>query len=136
MTLYAEQAVEAGLADGIANSVEELAEQLNLPKLDKPEDYELSLLGRELFAEWEETFSEWEEEGPKLFDQFVNGNVTGNTEKKRLDQRIKAGEEILDWADEVGETGIYLSPPLNQENINRINRQILELEHQKDLIED
>ena len=136
MTLYADQAVEAGLADGIANSVEELAEQLNLPKLDNPEDYELSPLGRELFAKWEDTFKEWEEIGPKLWDKFINGNVTENTEKKRLDQRIRAGKEILKWADTVGETGIYLNPPLNQENVNRINRQILELEHQKDLADD
>ncbi len=136
MTLYAEQAVEAGLADGIANSVEELAEQLNLPKLDNPEEYELSPLGRELFAKWEKTFKEWEEEGPKLFDQFVNGNVSGNTEKKQLDQRIRAGKEILKWAESVGETGIYLTPPLNQENVNRMNRLILELEHQKTLADD
>ncbi len=132
LTLTAQQSVDCGIGDGIADTVEQLAELLNLEN-----GYEIDDYGKKLYDDWKETADEFiKEAGPRLLREFA-GDVDANSEIDALRKRIKAGRELIRWADKLGESAMYLNIgnfALTQEGVNVLERQILELDHEIDLL--
>jgi len=123
LTLGAQEALDSGLCDGIADSGEELAALLNLE-----EWIEIDSFGRDIAEDWRETLAEFEKVGNELQAELQD-NVTGNTAKERLGKQIKAGQELLRWAKRLGETGELLG--LSPEALDQIKRMIEDLKHQR-----
>lgn len=123
LMLSAQEAVEAGLSDGTADTGEQLAPLLNLE-----EWIEYDTFGRDIARKWQATLKEFEEVGPKLFAQ-LQGDVDGRTPKQRLSNQIKAGENLLRWAKKLGETGPMMG--LSEENILRIKTAIENMKHER-----
>ncbi len=134
LTLFAQQAIDSGLGDGIADTPEQLAELLNIK-----DGYEIDDYGRQLFEDWKETSEEFQTKaGPKLLREFF-GDVDANSEIDALRKRIKAARELIKWADRLGESAMYLNIgnfALTKERVNYLERQILELEHEVDLLKE
>ena len=128
LTLGAQEALDAGLCDGIADTSEELAKLLDLEKW-----VEIDTYGVDIAEKWWATLETFEEEFPELQNQF-NGDVTGKTERQRLNNQIKAGKDMLRWAKKLGETAEMLG--LSEQNIDRIERGILDIKRQLQLIDD
>lgn len=129
LTLGAQEALDAGLCDGIADTKEELAAFLDLD-----EWVEIDTYGVDIAEKWWALLDEFNEEFPKLRRQLMEGEVEGNTEKKRLTNMIKAGKELLNWAKKLGETAEIVG--LNEENIDQIKRVIKDLEHARQRIDE
>jgi len=119
LTLYANQALDAGLCDGIANTEEELLVLLNL------EGAEINRHGEELFQSWEKEFQQFTDVIEDLLILFYNGDPKSTTEKKRINSQIKAAEKILKWAKTLGEVALYNR--LDEDTIKKIKREILNL---------
>jgi predicted nucleic acid-binding Zn-ribbon protein len=67
------------------------------------------------------------------------GDVDANSEIDALRKRIKAARELIKWADRLGESAMYLNIgnfALTKERVNYLERQILELEHEVDLLKE
>jgi hypothetical protein len=128
LTLGAQEALDSGLCDGIADTKDDLAKFLDLDEWVEIDQY-----GVEIAEKWWATLKEFEEEGPKLRSQ-LDGDVQGNTLKKRLANRIKAGKELLSWAKKLGETAEFMG--LNEDNLDMLKRHIKDLEHQKQRADD
>ena len=62
------------------------------------------------------------------------GDVDATTPRKILSARIKAGQELLKWYDEIGEETWPLVA--NRVRIEAIKREIKNLEHQKSNLDD
>ncbi len=127
LTLSAKQAFEGGLCDGIANTEEELLTLLNL------EDAEVNRYGEELFENWQKTMKDFQNSIEDLSRIAQEGDPRANTEKKLLNSQIKACEQILKWADKLGEVALYNG--LDEDRVKMIKRQILDLERQLQLID-
>jgi hypothetical protein len=120
LTLTAKTAFDAGLSDGIANTEEELLALLNL------EGAEINHHGEELFNGWKKSFKNFNDTIEELQFVFLNGDRFANTDKKRINSQIKAGENILKWAKKLGEIALYNG--LDEDMQERIKRQILDLQ--------
>jgi hypothetical protein len=128
ITLSANQAFDAGLSDGIANTEEELLALLHL------EGAEINRHGEELFHGWEKSIQEFKDTINDVFVEFQSGDPRANTEKKLINSRIKAGEKLLKWAKKLGE--IAENKGLTEDNVKRLKRQILDLKRQLQTIDD
>jgi hypothetical protein len=128
MMLSPEEALHCGLSDGTADTGEQLA-----PFLDLEEWVELDSFGRDIAKDWTETLKEFEVEFPKLGREF-QGDVDADTPKKALSARIKAGQELLKWYDEIGEDTWPMVA--RGADIEAIKREIKNLEHQKRYLDD
>lgn len=128
LTLGAQEAFDAGLCDGIADTTDELAAMLDLD-----EWIELDQFGREIAEAWWETLDTFDEEFPDLRSQ-LGGDVQGSTAKQRINNQIKAGKDILRWADKLGETAEMYG--LSEDRIDQVRRTILDLKRELQLVED
>ena len=128
LTLTAKTALESGLADGIADTQEELLAHLKL------ENAEVSLYGVELFEQWEKSLKEFDDTFDELMQTLAEGDPRANTQKKVINSQIKAGETILKWAKKLGEIAYYKG--LNEDRIEMLTRQILNLRRQLQTIEE
>ena len=129
MMLSAAEALHSGLSDGTADTGEQLA-----PFLDLEEWVELDSFGLDIAKDWTETLKEFEVEFPKLGRQFKLGDFDADTPKKVLTSRIKAGQNLLDWYDEIGEDTWPMVA--RGADIEAIKREIKNLEHQKRYLDD
>jgi len=123
LTLGAQEALDSGLCDGIADTFEELAALLNLE-----EWIEIDQFGREIAEEWWDTLDEFEKVGNDLRGE-LQGNVTGDTPKQRISNQIRAGEKLLNWAKKLGETAEMMG--MSPDAIDQIKRAIENLKHQR-----
>ena len=123
LTLGAQEALDAGLCDGIADSGAELAAHLNLE-----EWIEIDSFGRDIAEDWWETLGEFEKVGNDLRAE-LSGDVTGNTPRERISNQINAGQELLRWAKKLGETGMMMG--LDEERVDMLKRIIEDLKHQR-----
>lgn len=145
LNLGAQEAVDAGLADGIADTEAQLAELLDIQDWVENEDR----YGIELFEAWDKTMTSFEEEvWPDLIERFVQGQIEGETEKQILSKRIKAGKELLRWTRKLGDSWTYQYAILEfpryvgkqfstaADATDYIHRMIAELQHRLRLVED
>jgi hypothetical protein len=94
LTLNAQNAVDCGYADGIADSKEELAQLL-----DMDEWREVNDSGQRIYDNWQKTVTKGREELPKLFARMnYKGSASGDQETM-LAARIQLFERILYWHD-------------------------------------
>ena len=119
ITLSANQAFDAGLCDGIANTEEELLALLHL------ENAEINLHGEELFHSWEKSIQEFKDTINDLTIEFQSGDQRTTPGKKRINSQIKAGEKLLKWAKKLGEIALYNG--LDEDRVKMIKREILNL---------
>jgi membrane-bound ClpP family serine protease len=123
LMLSAEEALSAGLSDGTADNGAELAALLDLD-----EWIEYDTFGRDIAAKWKKTLDEWGEVKNDLYRKF-SGDVDGSTAKKRINNQIKAGEDLLRWAKKLGETAKWEG--FTEERLIQLKTQIENLEHEK-----
>jgi len=128
MMLSPAEALHSGMSDGTANSGEELAVFLDLEKWN-----EIDTFGRDIAREWTETLKEFEIEGPKLIRKF-QGDVDAKTPKQALTERIKAGQALLKWHKRIGDDTWPMVA--RGADIESIKREIKNLEHQKQTLND
>jgi len=128
LTMGSAEALHSGLSDGTADTKEELAALLDLD-----EWVELDPYGVDIANEWWDTLKEFEELFPELRREF-QGDVEGNTPRARINNQIKAGQEMLKWVKKLGPTGEMMG--LDEGNIDRIKRAIENLKHQLQLLDD
>ena len=123
LTLGAQEALDSGLCDGIADTGDELAAHLDLD-----EWVEIDPFGRDIAQQWWDTLGEFEKVGNELRAE-LGGDVTGDTARERIGNQIKAGEELIRWSKKLGETGVMMG--LSEENVSGLKRMIEDLKHQR-----
>lgn len=92
LTLTAETAAHCKFSDGTADTVEELAQVLQLKEWK-----EVSDVGRRIHERWQRTIKEAQAVKPRLVMDWLN--PAGSDAETQLASQIKAGTEILKWYD-------------------------------------
>jgi hypothetical protein len=92
----ASKAQHCGFSDGTADTGEELAKLLNMPKWNEVSDY-----GRRIAKEWQHTFEEAERELPLLRARYQYKN-SGGDPIVFLGTRISILNEMIHWWDRLG----------------------------------
>jgi hypothetical protein len=92
LTLTAETAAHSKFSDGTADTVEELAQVLQLKEWK-----EVSDAGRRIHERWQRTIKEAQAVKPRLVMDWMN--PAGSDVETQLASQIKAGTEILKWYD-------------------------------------
>lgn len=103
LTLNAENALHCKFSDGTADTVEELAKAMQLPKWR-----EVSDVGRRIHANWQRTIKECREAKAKLYSDW--SNPPGSDPQSQLEARIKTGQDILKWYDRCYPGMVYDEP--------------------------
>ncbi len=104
LTLNASVAVHSGFAQGIADTPEEFAALLDLPRWNEKSDY-----GRQLHASWHRTIDRAKKEIPKLGPRI--GIVSSSNDRIRnLTQTIKVQKQALRWWKTVPEIAVQFLP--------------------------
>jgi hypothetical protein len=86
-------ALHCGFSDGTADTEEDLAKLLNLPKWCEVSDY-----GRKIAKQWQRTFEQAEAEVPLLMQRY-NYRGTGSGDAiEVISTRINIIQELLKWA--------------------------------------
>ena len=88
------QAVHSGFADGIADTEEELAELLDLPRWHETSDY-----GRKIARKWYDTVKLAERELPLLQARLRYAGSGSGDQVVILGKRIKILQEVIRWHD-------------------------------------
>ncbi|MEM7230319.1 MAG: hypothetical protein AAF432_16055 [Planctomycetota bacterium] len=117
LTYNSSNAHHSGFADGVADTNEELAELLDLPRWHEKSD-----AGRKIAADWQRTVERCEAELPRLFAQYQNNR--GSTDGREvIGTQIRVLEKLIGWRKRAGivcdMNGV---PP-----INTLEREIAEL---------
>lgn len=114
----ASNAEHSGFSDGTADTEEQLAKLLNLPKWHELSDY-----GRRIAKQWQRTHEEAESEIPLLMQRLSYKNTSTGDPIVILGTRISILNDLLHWWDRLGpNTGQMLLP-----DRNRLEREIVEL---------
>ncbi len=113
-------AVHSGFADGIADTEDELAELLDMPKWREISDY-----GRKVAEDWYATVERAEKELPKLEARLGYAGTGSGDPLEILGKRIQILQEMLRWCDRLGEVAKYKLPPRD-----RFEREIKDLRKQ------
>jgi len=86
-------AFHCGFADGIADTEEELAELLQLPKWREIDDY-----GQRIHDEWSKLVERCEDEVPKLLARLSYKNASGSAQQ-RIGTTISIYKQLIRWHD-------------------------------------
>jgi hypothetical protein len=92
LTLTASQAVHSGFATGIANTKEELAELLDLPKW-----YEVSDIGRKMHEEWMSTVERARDRVRRLMHEMQRGTM--GDQLANMNHQLRIIRELITWWD-------------------------------------
>jgi ClpP class serine protease len=93
LVFTATTAMDSGFADGIADTPEQLAKLLNMPKWHEKDDY-----GRKISKEWLDTVDKAKAEIPLLFARYsYKGAAEGG--KAKLGAQITIIKELIRWWD-------------------------------------
>ena len=122
LTLTADQAIDSGFGDGIADTEAELATLLDLPEWVEVDDY-----GRKIAARWHETFERSSREINELYGE-LGGNVQARDARQRIGLQIRAGKKLMELARKLGSSAMFMR--LGEDQVEVIRRQIEELKHQ------
>jgi hypothetical protein len=120
LVLNARQAMHSGFADGIADTEEELAKLLHLPRWHEKSD-----AGRKMAAEWIKTVDDANKAIPKLAARLGYENASVTDPRVRIATRIKILKEALMWHRRCPNVAVMQLPPAET-----IEREIEELEKQ------
>jgi hypothetical protein len=134
LTMNADQALHSGWADGIADTEEELAEQLGLPEWKEASD-----AGRRMAASWQRLLERADEEVPKLVARMDFKGAGSGDPAVQLGAQIQVLEEILRWGNQLGEQvmmvqyGRYGIPPKEYlvREIEQRRKQLAEIRRQQ-----
>ena len=119
LVFTATQAVHSGFADGIADTEEELAELLDLPRWHETSDY-----GRKIAKKWYDTVKLAERELPLLQARLRYAGSGSGDQVVILGKRIKILQEVIRWHDRA--PNMMQGAPSKQE----LQREIKELRKQ------
>ncbi len=119
LVFTATQAVHSGFADGIADTEEELAELLDLPRWHETSDY-----GRKIAKKWYDTVKLAERELPLLQARLRYAGSGSGDQVVILGKRIKILQEVIRWHDRA--PNMMRGAPSKQE----LQREIKELRKQ------
>lgn len=92
LTFNSTNAVHCGFAGGIADTTDELAELLDLPRWREISDY-----GRRIHAEWNALVDRAEDEIPRIIVRMSRGTV--GDARANLNFRIQRVREMISWWD-------------------------------------
>ncbi len=119
LVFTATQAVHSGFADGIADTEEELAKLLDLPRWHESSDY-----GRKIAQKWYDTVKRAERELPLLQARLSYAGSGSGDQVVILGKRIKILQEVIRWHDRA--PNLMQGAPSKQE----LQREIKELRKQ------
>ncbi len=119
LVFTATQAVHSGFADGIADTEEELAKLLDLPRWHESSDY-----GRKIAKKWYDTVKLAERELPLLQARLRYAGSGSGDQVVILGKRIKILQEVIRWHDRA--PNMMRGAPSKQE----LQREIKELRKQ------
>ncbi len=121
LVFTASQAVDCGFADGIADTEEELAKLLDLPRWHEKSPY-----GRQIATEWYELVEQANEELPKLRARYSFVGTGSGDQVVILQQRIQVLKDLVRWWDRCpNATEMSGIPPKEQ-----LEREIRQLQHE------
>ena len=130
LTINAHDAIACGLADGIADNEEELAELLLLPRW-----YETTDEGRKIHKNWQKQLEMAKVEIPRLLMQLQGQIGQTNDPIKNLNRQLTACKKLMAWARRFGlhTTMMVGMPPLEylEEVKKQIEEQIRRLKEQE-----
>lgn len=92
LVFTASTAMDSKFADGIADTPEELAKLLNLPKW-----YEISDYGRKIHEDWVKTVAKCKEEVPLLFARLDYKGAGSGSGKVVLGEQMKIINQLISW---------------------------------------
>lgn len=92
LTFNSSNALHSGFADGLADTTEELAKLLDLPRWREVNDF-----GRRLHKEWNETVDRAEHEVPRIAARMGRG--TAGDARANLNFQIARTREMINWWD-------------------------------------
>ena len=113
-------ALECGFSKGTADTEEELARLLQLPKWREIDDY-----GREIFADWKKTCERAEEEIPRILARLQYKGAAGGT-RERLGAQINLLKQLVRWWDRCPNVMFMMNLPPKED----LQRQIEEMRRQ------
>jgi hypothetical protein len=120
LTFTSSTAMHCNFADGIADTEEDLAKLLNLPKW-----VELGN-GRKIAEDWLKTVEKAKVEIPHLFEQFQYKNASNPDPRARLGTRIQIIEKLIKWWERAPNVCLLTGVPPKSE----LERQLAELRKQ------
>jgi hypothetical protein len=134
LTMNADQAVQCGWADGIADTEDELAKQLGLPEWKEASD-----AGRKMAENWQRLLARADQEVPKLVARMGYKGAGSGDPAAQLGAQIKILEELLRWGNQLGEQvmmlqfGRYGVPPKEAliREIEQRRKQLAEIKRQQ-----
>jgi hypothetical protein len=134
LTMNADQAVQCGWADGIADTEDELAKQLGLPEWKEASD-----AGRRMASNWQRLLERADQEVPKLVARMDFKGAGSGDPAAQLGAQIQVLEEILRWGNQLGEQvmmvqyGRYGIPPKEYllREIEQRRKQLAEIRRQQ-----
>lgn len=88
------QAVDSGFADGVADTEQQLAKLLDLPRWNEKSTY-----GRKIAKSWKDTVDKAQEELPMIRARMAYDGTGTNDQEVILGRRIKNLEEVIRWID-------------------------------------
>ena len=118
-------AVHSGFADGIADTEDDLAELLDMPKWR-----EISNYGRKIAEDWYATLDRAQTELPKLRARLSYAGTGSGDPIEILGKRIQILQAFLRWHDRLGEVAKYQNLPPRakfERDIKELRKQIADI---------
>jgi len=116
----ASNALHCGFSDGTADTPEQLAKLLNLPKWNEIDDY-----GRRLAKEWQRICEEAKTEIPLAAARYRYKNVGSGDAMVVLGTRIQIIEDLIRWWNRCHNVAQQMLPPKDD-----LEREVVELKKQ------
>ncbi len=123
------QAVDSGFADGVADTEEQLAKLLDLPRWNEKSTY-----GRKIAKSWKDTVDKAQEELPMINARLTyDGTGTGDQEVI-LGRQIKNLEEVIRWIDRAPNVAEMSGIPPKEDlerRIKQLRKELADLKKQR-----
>ncbi len=117
-------AMRCGFADGVADTEDDLANVLNLPKWYEIDDY-----GRRIAKEWQETVERAEHDIPLLWNRLSYAGTGSGDPVVILGKRIQIYQQLIRWHDRcpnVAESSLPRKETLERE-VKELRKQLADL---------
>lgn len=129
LVFNASNAVHSKFADGIADTTDDLAKLLNLPKWVELSDY-----GRRMEAEWHKTVAKAAEEIPLLAERIKFKGTGKGTPEAVIGSRIQIYMQLIQWWDRCPNQCFLMGVPKKSElerDLAELRRDLANLKKQK-----
>jgi hypothetical protein len=120
----ATNALDCGFSDGTADTEEDLARLLNLPKWCEVSDY-----GRRIAKQWEQTVEKAQEEIPLLAARYNYKGTGSGDAVEVLGTRIGIIQDLIRWHDRCPNVAQQMIPPKGQleRELSELRKQLADL---------